>query len=110
MATMFAKRGRADYYWSDTEYTHRTRNREMLKAHGAEIKKLYGPDPWLRYLMTPFVLLQIYLGYRAKDMGWPTLLLVGYFVGGTITHSCFLAIHEATHGLCFITPLYNDLY
>ncbi|CBZ27989.1 putative fatty acid desaturase, putative,sphingolipid delta 4 desaturase, partial [Leishmania mexicana MHOM/GT/2001/U1103] len=53
----------------------------MLKAHGEEIKKLYGPDPWLPRLMTPFVLLQIYLGYRAKDMGWPTLLLVAYFVG-----------------------------
>ncbi|KAG5499615.1 hypothetical protein JIQ42_05090 [Leishmania sp. Namibia] len=110
MSTLFARRGRDDYYWSDTEYTHRTRNREMLKAHGEEIKKLYGPDPWIWRLLTPFLLLQLYLGYRAKDMGWPTLILVSYFVGGTITHSCFLAIHEITHNLCFVTPLYNDLY
>ncbi|CAJ1014832.1 Sphingolipid Delta4-desaturase (DES)/Fatty acid desaturase, putative [Leishmania lindenbergi] len=107
---MSARHGRDDYYWSDTEQTHRMRTREMLKAHGAEIKKLYGPDPWLPRILTPLVLLQIYLGYRAKDMGWPTLLLVAYFVGGTITHNCFLGIHEVTHNLCFATPFYNDLY
>ncbi|GET89531.1 sphingolipid delta 4 desaturase, putative [Leishmania tarentolae] len=110
MATFFSRQGPADYYWSDTENTHRTRNREMLKAHGAEIKKLYGPDPSIRYLFTPFILLQIYLGYHAKDMGWPTLLLIAYFVGGTITHSSFLVIHELSHCLCFTRPFYNDLY
>lgn len=110
LETMFVRRGRDDYYWSDTEYAHKTRNREMLKAHGAEIKKLFGPDPWLRRLLTPFVLLQLYLGYRAKDMGWPTMLLVAYFIGGTITHSVFLAIHEITHNLCFVTPFFNDAY
>ncbi|EPY33920.1 sphingolipid delta-4 desaturase [Angomonas deanei] len=52
----------------------------------------------------------MYFGYRAKDMSWPTMLLIGYFFGGTVTHSCFLAIHEITHNLCFVTPIYNDLY
>ncbi|EPY37088.1 sphingolipid delta-4 desaturase [Strigomonas culicis] len=107
---MFEHQGRTDYYWSDTENTHKSRNREMVKAHGTEIKKLYGPNPWIAYLLTPFVFLQLYLAYRAKDMGWPTFLLVAYFVGGTVVHSCFLAIHEVTHNLCFQTPLYNDMY
>ncbi|EPY39277.1 sphingolipid delta-4 desaturase [Angomonas deanei] len=107
---LFERKGRTDYYWSDTEYTHKTRQREILKSHGPEVKKLYGPDPWLRRLLTPFILLQMYFGYRAKDMSWPTMLLIGYFFGGTVTHSCFLAIHEITHNLCFVTPIYNDLY
>lgn len=102
--------GRSEYYWSDTELTHKTRNREMMKAHGPEIRKLYGPDPWLRRLLTPFILVQLYCGYRVKDMSWPTFLLVAYFFGGTVAHSTFLAIHEITHNLCFITPTYNDLY
>uniref|UniRef100_A0A0A9Z377 Sphingolipid delta(4)-desaturase/C4-hydroxylase DES2 n=1 Tax=Lygus hesperus TaxID=30085 RepID=A0A0A9Z377_LYGHE len=82
----------------------------MLKAHGGEIKKLYGPDPWLRRLLTPFILLQLYLGYRASDMSWPAFFILAYFVGGTITHSGFLAIHEITHNLCFTTPIFNDAY
>lgn len=102
--------GRDEYYFSDTEYTHKYRNREMMKAHGPEIRKLLGPDPWLRWLLTPFVLIQIYIGLNASRMSWPTFLLVAYFYGGTLTHSCFLAIHEITHNLCFITPFYNDLY
>lgn len=107
---LFTNSGRTDYYWSDTEYSHKTRNREMLKAHGPEIKKLFGPDPWLRTLLTPAVLFQLYCAYRAKDMGWPTFLLMAYFIGGTITHSTFLAIHEITHNMCFTVPFHNDLY
>lgn len=107
---LIERQGRTDYYWSDTEYTHRSRNREMTKSHGEAIKKLYGPDPWLRRLLTPFIILQMYLGYRAKDMGWPTFILIAYFIGGTIAHSTFLAIHEITHNLCFVTPMFNDLY
>lgn len=110
LSSVFDHHGRNDYYWSDTEYSHKTRNREMLKVHGPEIKKLYGPDPWLHRILTPFILLQMYLGYRAPDMSWPTFLLVAYFLGGTITHSCFLAIHEVSHNMTFKTVIYNDLY
>ncbi|ORC92897.1 putative fatty acid desaturase, putative,sphingolipid delta 4 desaturase [Trypanosoma theileri] len=109
-AKMIEKQGRNDYYWSNEEYTHATRSRVMLKKYGKEIKKLYGHDPWIWRILTPFILLQLYLGYRASEMSWTTFLLLSYFVGGTITHSSFLAIHEVTHYLAFKTRIYNDFY
>ncbi|KEG11029.1 putative fatty acid desaturase, putative,sphingolipid delta 4 desaturase [Trypanosoma grayi] len=82
----------------------------MLNKYGNEIKKLYGPDPWMYRIMTPVVLFQIFLATQASEMSWPTFLFVAYFIGGTITHSAFLAIHEVTHDLGFKTRLYNDYY
>lgn len=102
--------GPRDYYWSDTEETHKHRNREMVKAHGPEIRALFGPDKWISVLFTPFILLQLYIGTRAAEMSWPVFFLVAYVIGGTITHSCFLAIHEVTHNMCFKTRSYNDLF
>lgn len=102
--------GPTEYYWSDTEVTHKTRNRAMLKAHGKEIKKLMGPDVLLVFLLSPFIMLQIYIGLHAAQMSWWTLLAMAYVVGGTITHSTFLAIHEITHNLCFRSYLLNDIY
>lgn len=101
--------GPTEYYWSDTVETHKYRNREMVKAH-SEIKKLYGPDIWIAILFTPWIILQLYLAYRAADMGWLTFFIIAYFIGGTITHSCFLAIHEVTHNLCFKNRKMNDLF
>ncbi|EKF36402.1 fatty acid desaturase, putative,sphingolipid delta 4 desaturase, putative [Trypanosoma cruzi marinkellei] len=102
--------GRRDYYWSKSPQPHEMRRKSMLKKYGSQIKELYGPDPWIWRLMTPFIFLQLYLGIRASEMSWPMYLFLAYFVGGTISHATFLAIHETTHNLGFKTREYNDYY
>eukprot|EP00796_Vickermania_ingenoplastis_P011558 gene11558-7965_t len=84
----------------------------MMREHGAEIRPLLGYDKsyTLVRTLTPFILLQLYLGSQASRMSWPVLLLLAYAVGGTITHSTFLAIHEITHYMCFKSRAWNNLY
>ena len=42
------------------------------------------------------------------QLHWGLFLLIAYFVGATISHALFLAIHEITHGLAFKTKKYNN--
>ncbi|RNF11656.1 putative fatty acid desaturase, putative,sphingolipid delta 4 desaturase [Trypanosoma conorhini] len=110
LGKLFEPQGRTDYYWSYDIVSHELRRKAMLKKYGKEIKKLFGPEPWLAVFMTPAILLQLYLGLRACEMSWPVYLFVAYFIGGTISHSSFLAIHETTHDLVFKTRVFNDYY
>ena len=106
-------KARSDYYWSEEKEPHQTRRVAILRAH-PQVKKLYGHNPMTKYSVGLMVVVQMTIGFFASDIlaldyGWLWLILIAYFVGATITHALFLAIHEITHYLAFAKKLPNDI-
>jgi len=91
---------------------HATRRMEILKKY-PEIKRLYGPDirifRWCIGLFTCqlslayFVVVHMKWGFRDGAF-W----LLAWAIGGTLTQSMSLGMHELSHNLCFATPKYNE--
>lgn len=81
----------------------------MLSAH-PEIASLYGPCWRTKYVCIGLVFSQLGLAWLLRDAPWWLMLLVGYAVGGVMTHSLLLAIHELSHNLAFKKPLHNRLF
>lgn len=108
---MGASVSRTDFEWSYTEEPHATRRKEMLSKY-PEIKKLMGPDPLFKYIVTVMVILQLAVCFAMKDQSWIIVLIFSYLFGGTINHSLTLAIHEISHNLAFghSRPLTNRLF
>lgn len=104
-----SKRDKKDFFWSDKEYMHVARNREMLQKY-PQIKKLFGYDPVTKYYCTAVVLLQAALGFYAPHMSWTWFLVIAYVVGATCNSALFLATHEVTHYLAFKTRWINDVF
>lgn len=77
-----------------------------------EVKKLYGPDPKLKVIVTLMVLIQVLSAYMIKDSSWFMVIFLAYCWGGTINHSLSLAIHEISHNLAFghTNPLLNRVF
>lgn len=106
-------KARSDYYWSEEKEPHQTRRVAILRAH-PQVKKLYGHNPMTKYSVGLMVVVQMTIGFFSSDIlaldyGWLWLILIAYFVGATITHALFLAIHEITHYLAFAKKLPNDI-
>lgn len=97
-----------DFYWSDEREPHFQRRQDILEAH-PEVKSLFGIDPMLKYTTVILVAIQLTVGYFVAQMGWIPFLLITYFVGATIAHTMFLAVHEITHDLAFKTKWHNNL-
>ena len=76
------------------------------------MKKLMGPDPRLKYIVTVMVLVQLLSAYLVRDATWLTVIVLAYCFGGTINHSLSLAIHEIAHNLAFghSMPLANRIF
>lgn len=100
---------RKDFMWSQQEYMHVARNREMLRKY-PEIKKLMGYDTTTKYYCIVIVLIQAIIGYYAPYMSWPVFLITAYVVGATINSALFLATHEVTHYLAFKKRWHNDAF
>ncbi len=98
---------REEFYWSDNHEPHLQRRKEILKKY-PEVRKLYGIDPLLKYKIVSLVLIQLIIAPFVFQLHWSLILLISYFVGGTITHSLFLAIHESSHNLAFKKKAYNN--
>lgn len=96
-----------DFYWDTEREPHVMRREAILKAH-PEVTKLFGIDPMMRFKAPFLVVLQITAAFFASDMPWWLFILVSYFVGATITHALFLAIHEITHDLAFKKKVHNN--
>lgn len=60
-----------------------------------------GHEPRTKYIVTAMVLFQILMLYLVSDASWVTVVILAYFLGGTINHSMSLAIHEIAHNLAF---------
>lgn len=96
-----------DFYWSEEQEPHLNRRKQILKKY-PEVRKLYGIDTSLKYKIFGLVLLQLAIAPFALQLHWSLFLLVSYFVGATITHSLFLAIHELSHHLAFKKRAHNN--
>lgn len=108
---------RTDYYWSEEKEPHVSRRREILKKY-PEIKELFGPNPLLKYTSTFWVIVQVVIALNihrifALDISataqWALFLAITYFIGATIVHALFLAVHEITHFLAFKTKAPNNI-
>ena len=77
-----------------------------------EIKKLMGPDPHFKYIVSAMVIFQIISCYYISQLPWYWMLLFAYCLGGVINHSLTLAIHDISHNVTFgnFYPLANRLF
>ncbi|KAF8569236.1 hypothetical protein P879_04959 [Paragonimus westermani] len=91
---------RASFEWSYTDEPHATRRKEILKKY-PQIKELMGPDPNLKWQILILVLFQIASLPFVQHLGWFSLFLLAYLVGGIVNHALNLAIHEISHNLAF---------
>lgn len=98
---------RSDFYWDDKREPHYLRRQEILAKH-PEVTKLFGIDPYLKFTTLLLVAAQLTIAYFSYQLSWIPFLLVAYFVGATITHALFLAIHEITHDLAFKSKSANN--
>lgn len=102
-----------DFYWVDEREPHLQRRRDILKAH-PEVKTLFGKNPYLPYSTIIMVIVQVAVGlniHRIMDLpfAWLYFILLAFFVGATISHALFLAIHEITHDLAFKETWANNM-
>jgi len=73
----------------------------FFSAKYPEIKQLMGHDPYLKYVVTAMVFVQIFSAYLLRDASWVVVVVASYVWGGVINHSMALAIHEISHNLAF---------
>lgn len=100
---------REDFHWSYTDEPHASRRKEMLKKY-PQIKELYGYDPSTKYLVTWWVLSQIFLAFLLKDASWFWMVFVAYTYGAVAAQALFLAMHEISHNLLFKSVQNNRLF
>jgi sphingolipid delta-4 desaturase len=89
-----------DFYWFDNRDFHHERRKEILKTH-PEVRDLIGPDRMLIFYTILLVIIQLFAAYFIGNYNPFVFLLFTYFIGSTISHALFLAIHEITHNLAF---------
>lgn len=99
---MGAKVSRTDFEWVYTQEPHATRRKEIMAKY-PQVKKLYGPDEKLKFIVVAMVLVQLVVMCFVKNMSWTNIIILAYCFGGVINHSMSLAIHEISHNLAFGT-------
>ena len=99
---------RTDYYWAENREPHFQRRKDILEKH-PEVVKLFGVNPNLKYWTVALVVIQLTIALFIQQLHWLPFILVTYFVGATIAHALFLAIHEITHDLAFKSKLHNNI-
>jgi len=106
-----------DYYWSNLQEPHVSRRREILKDH-PEIKDLFGVNPRLKFTSVLWVIIDVIVAlniHRVFDLEissfaqWSIFIAITYFIGATIVHALFLAIHEITHYIAFESKAPNNI-
>ncbi|PFH37161.1 sphingolipid delta 4 desaturase/c-4 hydroxylase protein des2 family protein [Besnoitia besnoiti] len=100
-----------DFHWTTQAVSHSRRRRLILEKH-PEIEQLYGYSLLEGVVGVATTLLNLYIGFKIVQLqlGWPAVLLAMAVVSGTINHSLFLAMHEASHMLVFPRRWMNDIF
>lgn len=107
------EKAKRDFYWSKEREPHLNRRKEILNKH-PEVRNLIGPDIKLAYTTIFLVVFQLASAFFIHKLielpyGFLYFILAAYFIGATVTHSLFLAIHEITHNLAFRGPKYTTI-
>lgn len=89
-----------DFYMSYTDEPHVTRRKQILAKH-PEIEKLQEPDSRPIPYVVVAVFVHVFLAYYSQFMSFPVWLSVCWIIGGGITHSLSLMVHELSHNLVF---------
>lgn len=96
-----------DFVRSTTTEPHRTRTRQILKAH-PEIKQLIGQkNPRTFWVIVGCVALMTGMAYLLRDQSWWLVVAAAWFIGAFPAHTLFVCIHEAAHNLIFRKPAAN---
>lgn len=90
----------SSFIFVNTPDLHRLRRKEILLKY-PEIKSLFGYEPKTKYIAVILILLQLSLAYMCTALTIFWWLIILYFVGATLNHALFTAIHEITHNLAF---------
>ena len=130
---MGAQTSRTDFEWVYTQQPHVSRRKIIIRKYTClipdmlvirtlcayvpvekypEIKKLMGPDPHFKYIVSAMVFFQVVSCYYICKLSYPWVILISYFLGGVINHSLTLAIHEISHNVVFgnLYPVSNRLF
>lgn len=87
---------------------HFSRRQQLLERY-PEMETLQGPDqrtfPFVLFLIT----IHLVVAQFVSSLSFIWQVIIGYMVGGTITHMLQLAIHDLSHNLCFHNILWNKL-
>lgn len=96
------------FTWDDKREPHHERRKKIMNDV-PEVKSLFGIDPLLKYKTLFLVIAQLLIPiYFLPDNLWVVGLIL-FFVGATISHILFLAIHEITHDLAFKKKNHNNI-
>ena len=99
--------GNKAFFWSDEREPHFKRRKEILEKH-PEVKDLYGIDPGLKYKTLGLVVFQLVSAPFIAQLAWYWYLPIAYFIGASVSHTIFLAIHELSHDLAFKKKVLNN--
>ena len=99
---------RREFLWTGEKDPHASRRAEILQDH-PEVAELFKPDPRIVFVVIPLVLFQLGIALYVHSLHWAVYIAIAYFIGSTIAHALFLAIHEITHDLAFRKPAYNNI-
>lgn len=91
---------RDDFEWVLTQHPHVDRRKMILRKY-PEIKKLMGPDPEFKWIVSAMVIFQIISCYFVQYLSWFWIIVLSYCLGGVINHSLTLAIHDISHNVVF---------
>jgi len=95
------------FIWSEKAEPHMHRRQLIMAKYGKEINKLMKHEPITKWYCLAIVLILWTMSVVVPTMSWP-FYLAGIWVGGIVTHSAFLAVHEVTHHNAFRSQLAND--
>ncbi len=92
--------------FSEEPEPHLARRKAILEEF-PNIRNLFIIDKNLKYVTTFLVIVQLTIPFLLPQNIWIHLLVM-YFVGATIAHALFLAIHEITHDVAFKKTSWNN--
>lgn len=89
-----------DFHWKYDDEPHASRRKEIMAKY-PQVKELFGPEPYMRYLVPLIVLFQLVTSYYICQLPGPIMFLFGYVLTGTLNHTLSLAMHEIAHNMAF---------
>ena len=93
-------RNELDFMYSDQPEPHKSRTKEILKAH-PEVRDLIGRNSFSFVLTIIVVAVQILIAVLLQDSSWWLVLAAAWLFGAFANHALFVLIHEASHNLIF---------